>query len=300
MKKPKIGFIGQGWIGKNYANDFESRGYDVVRYALEKEYVNNKEKIKVCNVVFVAVPTPTTQHGFDDSYIKDALSIIEAGSIVVIKSTILVGTTKRLQKDNPHLHIFHSPEFLAEKTAAYDASHPSRNLIGIPADTPEYRAKAQLVIDLLPDAPYQHIMDANDAELVKYAGNCFLYTKVLYMNILYDLVSSLGGNWERIREALVHDPRIGLSHTEPVHTSGHDQSNNKEKRGAGGHCFIKDFETFRQLIAKKLSNHRDVNDLLAEMVRYNNRLLIESGKDTELLAGVYGDDPKLVQAHDNI
>jgi len=55
-----IGFIGQGWIGKNYADDFEKRGYETVRYSLEKPYVDNKEKIKDCDLVFIAVPTPTT------------------------------------------------------------------------------------------------------------------------------------------------------------------------------------------------------------------------------------------------
>ena len=45
MKNKKIGFIGQGWIGKNYSDDFEKRGYEIVRYSLEEPYVKNKEKI---------------------------------------------------------------------------------------------------------------------------------------------------------------------------------------------------------------------------------------------------------------
>ena len=59
MKKQIIGFIGQGWIGKNYADDFEDRGYKVVRYDLEK-YKMNKSKIKTCDIVFIAIPTPST------------------------------------------------------------------------------------------------------------------------------------------------------------------------------------------------------------------------------------------------
>jgi UDPglucose 6-dehydrogenase len=287
MKK-KIGFIGQGWIGKNYANDFEKRGYNVVRYALEEQYVGNKEQIKQCDVVFIAVPTPTTKFGFDDSYVSDALLVVKEGTVVVIKSTLTVGTTKRLQTAFPDITVFHSPEFLAEKTAAHDAAHPNRNLVGIPLDTPEYRLLAQQVLDILPDSPYEHILDSNDAELVKYAGNCFLYTKVIFMNILYDLVESKVGNWERVRDALVHDPRIGLSHTEPVHFSGHEKNRKGQKRGAGGHCFIKDFETFRQMIDQELSSQGDVRALLENMIAYNNRLLNESGKDLDLLESVYG------------
>ena len=79
MDKPRIGFIGQGWIGKNYADDFERRGYHTVRYALEPQYVGNKEKIKDCDIVFIAVPTPTTPAGFDSSIVEGALSLVGAG-----------------------------------------------------------------------------------------------------------------------------------------------------------------------------------------------------------------------------
>ncbi len=283
-----IGFIGQGWIGKHYADDFENRGYQTVRYALEEPYCKNKDQLDTCDIVFIAVPTPTTKEGFDDSAVKDALSLVPTGATAVIKSTITVGTTKRLQTQYPSITVFHSPEFLAEKTAAYDAAHPNRNLIGIPKDTTEMRKKAQQVLDVLPDAPYQHIMDANDAELVKYAGNCFLYTKVLFMNILYDLVNAVDGDWERVRDALVHDPRIGLSHTQPLHKSGHLGDNDKPLRGAGGHCFIKDFETFRSMYDELVQDNVG-GTLLKAQSMFNLKLLVESNKDIDLVQGVYGD-----------
>jgi predicted dinucleotide-binding enzyme len=59
----QIGFIGQGWIGRHYADEFESRMYDVVRYSLEEQYIGNKDRISTCTVVFIAVPTPTTLDG---------------------------------------------------------------------------------------------------------------------------------------------------------------------------------------------------------------------------------------------
>lgn len=284
----QIGFIGQGWIGKNYADDFEARGYEVVRYALEEPYVNNKDAIKDCEIVFIAVPTPTNQDGFDGSFVRDALSVVGKGSIAVIKSTITVGTTKKLQSEFANITVLHSPEFLREKTAAHDAANPDRNLIGIPQDTDDMRASARAVMDVLPDAPYQHIMDSNDAELVKYAGNCFLYTKVLFMNQLYDLVKESKGDWQRVREALIHDPRIGVSHTEPVHNSGHDESGQKGLRGAGGHCFIKDFETFRTMYEEWVGDSFGSDSLRAQS-EYNRKLLVQSGKDLDLAESVYGD-----------
>jgi nucleotide sugar dehydrogenase len=278
----RIGFIGQGWIGKHYADDFEKRGYEVVRFALEEPYIRNREKIGECDIVFIAVPTPTTKEGFDDSIVRGVLPLVGKGKIAVIKSTILPGTTESLQKENPDMFVLHSPEFLVESTAAYDAGHPNRNIVGIPIENDTYRVKAQTVLDVLPDAPYVRTMSSRDAEFVKYAGNCFLFTKVMYMNLLYDLVVAKGGDWKSVRDALIHDPRIGVSHTEPVHKTG---------RGAGGHCFIKDFEAFREMYDKEVQDTYG-SSLLEAMAHKNIELLVNSNKDLDLLEGVYGDVKK--------
>lgn len=275
----KIGFVGQGWIGKNYADDFEKRGYTVVRYSLEKPFISNKEKIKTCDIVFIAVPTPTTLKGFDDSIVRQAVRLVGKSKIAVIKSTIVPGTTESIQKENPDIFVMHSPEFLVESTAAHDAANPMRNIIGIPINNVLYVKKAKRVLTVLPKSPYAKIMQVRDAELVKYAGNCFLFTKVLYMNALYDLVISSGGDWDAVRDALVHDTRIGKSHVEPIHKSG---------RGAGGHCFIKDFETFRMMYKERVKN-KSGDVLLKSLVDENVRLLISSKKDMDLLRGVYGE-----------
>jgi nucleotide sugar dehydrogenase len=276
----KIGFIGQGWIGKHYADEFESRMYSTVRYSLEEPYIQNKDLIKDCEVVFIAVPTPTTEVGFDESIVKEALTLIGEGKTAVIKSTLLPGVTEQLQEAFPHIFVFHSPEFLVEKTAAYDAAKPKRNIVGIPVLNEEYQTKAEGILRILPEAPYNKVMHSRDAEMVKYAGNCFLFSKVLFMNLLYDLTVETGCDWETMREAMIHDPRIGESHTQPVHSSG---------RGAGGHCFIKDFEAFRRLYDAEVGDEFGSATLKA-MARKNISLLVDSNKDLDLLEGVYGKD----------
>lgn len=286
----KIGFIGQGWIGRHYADDFETRGYTIVRYGLEAPYTVNKEAIADCDIVFIAVPTPTTEEGFDASIVESVLPLVGKGNIAIIKSTIIPGTTEVLQAKFPDIYVLHSPEFLVEKTAAYDAAHPNRNIIGIPRDTEEYKDKARLVLSVLPVSPYTSIMRARDAEFVKYAGNCFLFTKVMFMNLLYDLVEHTGGDWSRIKDALIHDPRIGASHTEPVHAGG---------RGAGGHCFIKDFEAFRKMYTERVGDTRGI-EILRSLAEKNIELLVQSEKDIELLTGVYGDLEKYVLAHNAV
>ena len=288
----KIGFIGQGWIGKHYADDFEERLYETVRYSLEEPYINNKEAIKDCDIVFIAVPTPTTPDGFDYSPVVSALENLKTGSIAVIKSTLSPGTTEKLQSQFPDIFVLHSPEFLREAMAAHDAAHPDRNLIGIPQDTSEYREKAEQILRVLPEAPYSKIMSAREAEIVKYAGNCFLMTKVLFMNLLYDLVAANDLSWDTVREAMISDPRIGESHTKPVHASGHhDKKDTKTLRGAGGHCFIKDFEAFRELHHKNVGSS-EADAVLLALTELNISLLKESDKDVDLLVGVFGEDIK--------
>ncbi len=216
---------------------------------------------------------------------REALKVVGEGKTAVIKSTILPGTTEKFQKEFPKLFVFHSPEFLVEKTAAYDAAHPNRNIVGIPEDTDVFRQKAEQVLSVLPNAPYARIMSAKDAEFVKYAGNCFLFTKVIFFNLLYDLVEKTGGDWEDIKSAVSHDPRIGTSHTEPVHKS---RDGVVAGRGAGGHCFIKDFEAFRDLYTKWVGDEFGTKILEAEAHK-NIQLLLHSKKDLDLLQGVYGD-----------
>lgn len=281
--KHTIGFVGQGWIGRHYADDFEARGYEVIRYALEAPYVANQALIATCDITFIAVPTPTTPAGFDDSYVRSALTSIGTGKIAVIKSTLKPGTTKQLQSDYPDIIILHSPEFLVEATAAYDAAHPQRNIVGLPEASEAHQRAAAAVHAVLPPAPYAMTLPSTEAELIKYAGNCFLYTKVVFMNTLYNLTAALGADYAQIKDAMAHDPRIGTSHLEPVHQSG---------RGAGGHCFIKDFEAY--IGSLRTAHPGDPALTMLEAIRdYNLSLLQSTGKDADLVAGVYGPDVML-------
>ncbi len=280
-----IGFIGQGFIGKSYADDMERRGHTVVRYALEDPYRKNKEAIAACGIVFIAVPTPTTSRGFDYSIVESALKLVGAGSAAVIKSTVLPGTTAKLQKKFPKLYVMHSPEFLVLKQAAEDAARPLRNIIGTVKQTAAAKAKAKQVMKVLPRAPYELVCGIKEAELIKYAGNFFLYMKVLYANLMFEMADATGANYELMRAAIAADPRIGPSHLTVLHDSGHKGA--KRGRGAGGVCFIKDIAALADFYDEKVGNKAG-SKLMRAAIGKNIELLQESGKDLDLLAGVYG------------
>ncbi len=276
----RIGFIGQGYIGKNYADDFENRGFLVVRYALEEPYKENKEKIKESDIFFIAVPTPTTPRGFDVSTVEEALKIVPNGKIAIIKSTISPGTTKRLQRLYNNLTILNSPEFLSQATAAYDAANPFSNIIGIPEQSEVHKKAAELVLSVLPKATFELICDSDEAEIIKYTHNGSGYVQIVFFNIMYDLAKTMGHDWANIEQAVKADPLISSRYSKPIHKSG---------RGAGGHCFIKDFAVLSEVYADKHPNDKLGIELLSALVSKNNELLRTSGKDVALLEGVYGE-----------
>lgn len=281
LKAPVIGFIGQGFVGKSYADDFSSRGFSVVRYADDDRYRKNKEAIAACDIVFVAVPTPTTPAGFDGSIVTSVISLTKPGASVIVKSTLLPGYTKELQHLFPDRFLFHSPEFLSESTARYDAAHPKRNIIGMARTTVAYKQRARVIMSLLPRAPFSLVCDATEAEMIKYARNIIGYARVVIMNMLYDYTRALGGSWKPIQAAIAADPDNGPTYTAPVHKSG---------RGAGGRCFIKDMAAFARAYHATVCDDVCGASLLAAFEKKNAQLLVDSKKDLDLLAGVYGNE----------
>lgn len=275
MENKKIGFVGQGWIGKNYADMFESRGYQVIRYSLEEPYVHNKEKIKDCGIVFVAVPTPTTENGFDHSILIKAIESTYPGQTIIIKSTIKIGTTDKIQELFPDRYIIHSPEFLTEATALYDAMNPARNILGY---TEKSKSKCGEVMNVLPTAPYEAIVPCKEAEIVKYFGNCWFYFKVLAVNLFYDIIEKHKLDYDLIKDMLAADKRVGRTHLDVFHKGG---------RGAGGDCFIKDFATFREMYRYFCDSEKGL-DLILAAEEFNKELLRSTNKDAKLREGVYG------------
>jgi len=235
LMKKKIGIIGLGYVGGAVHYWFEKRRKPRLDLFLYDKYkkIGSVEEVNKADIVFIAVPTPyDARMGYDDSAVIESFENLRSPKIVVLKSTIIPGSTERFQKKFPKHKILFNPEFLRAKTAKTDFIKPERQIIGC---TRKSRSIAKEVLKLLPRAPFTRIMPATEAEMVKYFGNAFLATKVVFANQIYDLCEKLNINYNTVKEAVGFDSRIGPSHLDIFH-SGY--------RGYSGGCFPKDVKAF--------------------------------------------------------
>ena len=218
--------------------------------------------VNKADIIFVCVPTPFGQKGYDESAVIDALKNIKEGKTVVIKSTIVPGSTERFQKQFPKLKILFNPEFLVAKNANQDFIKPDRQIIGYTAKS---KSEAQKVLDVLPSAPFVKILPATDAEMIKYFGNTFLATRVVFANQMYDLCQTIGADYEAVKEVSAADARIGASHFTIFHDG---------YRGYGGACLPKDTRAIVQFGKK----HKNRMELLERVEEINNKLIAKAKK----------------------
>lgn len=258
-------------VGAALNRYFKSVGTETVVYDPPKG-LSDLEGLNNAEIIFVAVPTPyyLNEKGFDDSFLRQALKTLsKPGKVVVIKSTVLPGTTDSLQNEFPEHHLLFCPEFLTEVTADYDMQHPNRQIVGY---TPASRADAEKVMGLLPRAPFEKIMPAKEAELVKYFNNAFFALKVAYANQMYDLCQKLGINYDNIKECAQAEPMIGKTHLEIFH---------KGYRGYGGKCLPKDTRAIIQL-----AHQANLGMTVLEAAEaYNNLLVKGQGMDIQWTEG---------------
>lgn len=231
-----IGIMGTGMVGGSVQRYYETRG--ITPFIFDKgKQLGSIAEVNKANVVFICVPTPYDEvvGGFDMSYVRDAIGSLIPGKIVVIKSTVMPGTTADLQKEFPQHKLMYNPEFLTEVTADQDMSYPDRQILGT---TEQSFTVAADVLALLPLAPYERIMPSTTAEMVKYFGNSWFATKVTFANQMYDLCEKVGVDYDMVRDGVSADKRIGRTHLEVFH---------KGYRGYGGKCLPKDTRTLIQL-----------------------------------------------------
>ncbi len=194
------------------------------------------------DVIFIAVGTPSRRGDgeADLQYIEAAADEIAAamkpGAVVVIKSTVVVGTNARIRDRikaaNPGVpfSMVSNPEFLREGSAIEDFMRPDRVVVGV-EDESGKAAMQRLYRPLYLRETPMVVTSLENAEIIKYAANAFLAMKVTFINEVADLCEKTGGNVQEVARAIGMDNRIGSKflHAGP---------------GFGGSCFPKDTRAF--------------------------------------------------------
>jgi UDPglucose 6-dehydrogenase len=256
------------------------RNVDAGRLLFTLDY---DQAIPASEVVFIAVGTPTMENGESDLSVvydvaKKAAAHLDDYTVLTVKSTVPVGTNRKvkqmveeIKKESAVIDIASVPEFLREGQALGDTFHPDRVVIGTETD----RARDTLVElhkPLINEDNHLVLTTIETAEMIKYAANAFLATKISFANAIAQLSEKVGSDAPEVLKAIGLDKRIGSSFL-------------YAGAGYGGSCFPKDVKA---LIG--IARNNDYAFSLLEDVQKINKQAMQGivRKATDILGDIAG------------
>lgn len=231
-----------------------------------------KAAIESAEVIFVAVGTPTcivtgkADLQYVEGLAKELAPLLTSYKVIVLKSTVPIGTGQQFKKIihaiNPQakFDMVSNPEFLREGSAVTDFMNPDRIVIGSETERSQNLMQAIYAPFLQKHVPMLYT-DIESSELIKYAANCFLATKIAFINEVADLCEKTGANIENVIQGLGLDKRIGAGYLQPG-------------PGFGGSCFPKDTLALIQ-IAEELACPLTVVEAVVESNEHRKKKMIQ-------------------------
>ncbi len=280
----KVGIIGQGFVGSAIREGLKDY-HQVLTYDIDESKCSNthQEVCRQSDIIFVCIPTPMRKSGeCDTRLLEDVVKGIDTEArtdpnrnrpVLVLKSTIPPGTSTRVANTCSSVcPIVFSPEFLTEANSFDDFKNQTRIIIGgDPSVKCKHAKKVKSMFrKAFPSIPIV-ITKRETAEMTKYFINCFLATKVIFANEMYQICEAAKIDYDKICEYALYDQRIGNSHLTVPGPDG--------DFGFGGHCFPKDLSAMIHF-----GNSNGVTSDLLESVQDKNNYL-RSDRDWEKMPG---------------
>jgi UDPglucose 6-dehydrogenase len=251
---------------------------------------NLEEGVRHSLVVFIAVGTPSDKEGRADlRYVKEVAEAIgrtmDGYKIIVTKSTVPVGTgqlisriVRKQQKKKHPFDIVSNPEFLREGSAIEDFMHPNRVVIGAQSDQAVAIMKDLYSPLYLIETPFV-ITGVETAEMIKYASNAFLATKISFINEMANICERVGADVHQVARGMGLDQRIGPKFLHPG-------------PGFGGSCFPKDTQAIVQL-AQSLDYEFEIVKAVLKVNQRQKQIMVDkivkvAGPLKEKTLGVLG------------
>ena len=275
----KIGIIGRGFVGSAVEFGFSPQtGCNAIVKVYDKNPKLSQDSLESTvndsDFIFVSVPTPSNLDGsinldILNEVLRSINEISSTNNIVLIRSTIVPGTTRQFKDQFPNLNLVFNPEFLTERSAKFDFINQSRFILG--GDKNDTQKVASLFRWRFGDSIPIIETNFETAELIKYMNNCFFATKVSFLNEMKLLSDKVGADWNTSVEGFVRDGRVGHSHLAVPGPDG--------KLGFGGSCFPKDIRAivdFGESLGIELNTLKGV---------WKTNLEVRPEKDWEKLKG---------------
>ena len=230
----KLGIVGNGYVGGAVRVFMEAREEVRVFDSDPTRCTHSLEEVAESDLVFICLPTAHSGGGQNSTIVLDACvaldGLVSRRTPVIIKSTILPGTSREIQSFCPNLEVVFSPEFLTARTAERDFANPLKVVLGFGSTRGQ-----DIVLHHQAWFPESELVLCSweEAESLKYACNNFLATRVGFWNDFYDFCQAMGVDYDLVA-GQAHD-LIQLIAPEYCLVPGPDG-----QRGYGGACLPKD------------------------------------------------------------
>lgn len=228
--------------------------------------------IQKSEVIFIAVGTPPKENGEADlSYVESVVESIAKNlndyKVVVTKSTVPIGTNRWIKEQiiekfgKTNFDVVSNPEFLREGKAVHDFFHPDRIVIGYESEKAKEIMKDVYRSLYLIETPFV-FCNLETAELIKYASNAFLATKITFINQIANLCEAVGADVHVVAKAMGMDGRISPKFLHPG-------------PGYGGSCFPKDTKALVQIGKKYGIEMSLVNEVIRANEEQKKRMVVK-------------------------